>query len=87
MRAQNKTGPHAGRFVIAWAMASETLAEGDAVGCRRAPGLGLIAFGEIFQALKRISYDGFVSAELLPLPTPDEAARITMEHSLSLSHF
>lgn len=54
---------------------------------RRAPGLGLIAFGEIFQALKRISYDGFVSAELLPLPTPDEAARITMEHSLSLSHF
>ncbi len=45
---------------------------------RRAAGLGHIAFGEIVAALRDISYGGFVSAEALPEPSPEEAARQTM---------
>ncbi len=42
---------------------------------RWAPGWGHLDFDEVFQALKDIEYQGWASAEILPFPTPDEAAR------------
>ncbi len=47
---------------------------------RLAPGKGLIDFPAIIETLSRVGYDGYLSAELLPLPTPDRAARDTIEH-------
>ena len=41
---------------------------------RHAPGDGHIDFDEIFKALKKIGYDGWIAAEILPIPSPDEAA-------------
>jgi sugar phosphate isomerase/epimerase len=46
---------------------------------RRYPGSGHIAFDSIFATLKDMGYQGYVSAELLPLPDPDTAARKTVE--------
>lgn len=45
---------------------------------RRAAGLGHINFAEVVEALQAIGYDGYVSAEALPYPSPDEAAAQTM---------
>jgi sugar phosphate isomerase/epimerase len=42
------------------------------------PGSGHIDFDSIFAALKDIGYQDYVSAELLPLPDPDTAARKTI---------
>lgn len=42
---------------------------------RHAPGDGHIDFEEVFAALNTIHYDGWVTAEILPFPDPDEAAR------------
>ncbi len=42
------------------------------------PGAGHIEFGAIFDALGRIGYPGFVSAEILPLPDSDTAAARTI---------
>jgi len=42
-----------------------------------APGCGHIDFREVIETLKKIDYQGYVSAEILPLPDPDTAARIT----------
>lgn len=42
---------------------------------RRAPGDGHLDFAEVFGALHAIGYDGWVTAEILPYPSPDEAAR------------
>lgn len=47
---------------------------------RLAPGQGLIDFAAILRVLKAGGYNGYLSAELLPLPDPDEAARLTLEH-------
>ena len=44
------------------------------------PGAGHIDFGEILETLDQISYSGFVSAEILPLPDPDTAAEKTIEN-------
>jgi len=44
---------------------------------RWAPGCGHLDFAKIVQTLKKIDYQGYVSAEILPLPDPDTAARIT----------
>ena len=44
---------------------------------RWAPGCGHLDFSKIVQTLKEIDYQGYVSAEILPLPTSDTAARIT----------
>ena len=44
---------------------------------RWAPGCGHLDFKEIIKTLKKINYQGYVSAEILPLPDPDTAARIT----------
>lgn len=42
---------------------------------RRAPGLGHMDYGPIIQALKDINYCGYLSAEAVPLPDSDTAAR------------
>jgi sugar phosphate isomerase/epimerase len=47
---------------------------------RLAPGLGLIDFRSVVAALHEGGYTGFLSAELLPLPDPDEAARLALAH-------
>jgi len=47
---------------------------------RRAPGWGHLNFREIVGVLKEIGYDGYLSAEILPLPDPESAARQTIAH-------
>lgn len=42
---------------------------------RMAPGLGHLDFDEVFQALRAIHYEGWVSVEILPGDNPDEMAR------------
>jgi sugar phosphate isomerase/epimerase len=41
---------------------------------RRYPGSGHMVYEPIFATLKTINYQGYISAELLPLPNPDVAA-------------
>ena len=41
---------------------------------RLAPGWGHMPFDEIFRILKDIEYDGYLTAEILPRPDPDQAA-------------
>lgn len=43
---------------------------------RWAPGCGHIDFSAIVKVLHEIGYSGFVSAEILPKPNPEEAARL-----------
>ncbi len=45
---------------------------------RRADGLGHIDYAPIVAALREIGYDGFASAEALPYPDPEAAARQTI---------
>jgi sugar phosphate isomerase/epimerase len=45
---------------------------------RRPAGLGHVDYAPIVAALIEIGYDGFASAEALPYPDPDAAARQTM---------
>lgn len=47
---------------------------------RWAPGCGHIDFAEILDALEEIGYQGAVSAEILPKPTPEECLKLTMEY-------
>ena len=47
---------------------------------RWAPGRGHIDFGSIIETLREIGYDGYLSAEILPLPDPDTSAKETMEY-------
>lgn len=46
---------------------------------RRAAGFGHTDFAPVVAALREIGYDGYLSAEVLPLPDPDAAARRTVE--------
>jgi sugar phosphate isomerase/epimerase len=46
---------------------------------RWAPGCGHLDFRKVIETLKKIDYQGYISAEILPLPDPDTAARITAE--------
>jgi len=46
---------------------------------RWAPGCGHLNFAKIVQTLKKINYQGYVSAEILPLPDPNSCARLTAE--------
>ncbi len=46
---------------------------------RRAPGAGHLPWAEILSALRDLRYAGFVSAEILQHPTPEDAARQTVE--------
>jgi sugar phosphate isomerase/epimerase len=45
---------------------------------RRAAGFGHLDYPPIVEALRAIGYDGYASAEALPLPDPEGAARQTM---------
>ena len=47
---------------------------------RWAPGCGHLDFAKIVQTLKKIDYQGYVSAEILPFPDSDSCARLTAEH-------
>ncbi len=47
---------------------------------RLAPGWGAIDFRAIVHCLRRGSYQGYLSAELLPRPDPDAAAAQTVRH-------
>jgi sugar phosphate isomerase/epimerase len=51
---------------------------------RHAPGRGHLDFNEVFSALKTIGYNGWVSVEILPVPSPDEAARQAADYLLPL---
>jgi sugar phosphate isomerase/epimerase len=46
---------------------------------RWAPGCGHLDFAQIVQTLKKVGYQGYVSAEILPFPDPDNCARLTAE--------
>jgi sugar phosphate isomerase/epimerase len=46
---------------------------------RRAAGLGHTDFGPIIAALRDVGYNGYLSAEVLPLPDTDTAAQQTIE--------
>lgn len=46
---------------------------------RRAAGMGHMDYGPIATAIREIGYDGYLSAEALPLPTSEEAARQTIK--------
>jgi 5-keto-L-gluconate epimerase len=47
---------------------------------RKHPGAGHMDFKSIVSVLKESGYDGFLSAEILPLPDPVSAAFNTVEH-------
>lgn len=51
---------------------------------RLAPGQGHMDFPKLFGELFAVGYDGWISAEILPKPDPDEAARQTAEYLLPL---
>lgn len=51
---------------------------------RQAPGLGKLDFGRILEVLEEIGYGGFLSAEIVPVPDSDSAARQTVQHLRSL---
>jgi len=46
---------------------------------RWAPGYGHLDFQKIVKTLKEINYQGYVSAEILPLPDQDSAAEMTIK--------
>lgn len=46
---------------------------------RRPAGMGHLDYAPIADALKAMNYDGYLSAEALPLPDPDAAAKQTIE--------
>lgn len=53
---------------------------------RLAPGWGHLDFQEIFDALHRISYNGWGAVEILPKPDPDSAAKQAAEFLRSYIH-
>lgn len=46
---------------------------------RRPVGLGHTAMDEVAAALNEIGYDGYISAEAFPFPSPDQAAQQTIQ--------
>ncbi len=46
---------------------------------RRFPGSGHIDFSHTFNTLQEMNYSAYISAELLPLPDPDTAAKETIQ--------
>lgn len=51
---------------------------------RRAPGQGHLNFPNIINTLRAAGYDGYVTAEILPFPNPDEAAQQAAKHLIPL---
>ena len=47
---------------------------------RLAPGRGHINFGSLFDALAKIGYDGWLTLESLPKPSPEEAAKQAIDY-------
>ncbi len=47
---------------------------------RRSPGSGHLDFTRVIKTLEEIDYKGYISAEILPLPNPDSAASLAIEH-------
>jgi len=47
---------------------------------RHAPGAGHLEFSDIVKLLEQLGYTGYVSMEMLPLPTPDKAAEMSINH-------
>ncbi len=47
---------------------------------RWAPGCGHLNFKEILKALKKIGYEGAISAEILPRPSQEECMKLTIEY-------
>ena len=47
---------------------------------RLPPGRGHFNFAGLVRTLEALGYTGYLSAELLPVPDPDTAARLTVEH-------
>ena len=41
---------------------------------RLAPGMGHLDYADVFDALQEIGYTGWISADILPIPTSDQAA-------------
>lgn len=52
---------------------------------RWAPGQGHIDFGEVIATLKGMGYGGYLSAEIMPLPSTAEAFRLTGEFFRKMS--
>jgi len=52
---------------------------------RWAPGSGHLDFTHIIKTLEEIDYKDYISAEILPLPDPDSAARLAIEHLRGIS--
>ena len=48
------------------------------------PGAGHIDFGKQINTLMQVGYQGFISAEIMPLPDPDTAAEKTIEYLRNL---
>ncbi len=48
------------------------------------PGAGHIDFASLLDTLKQIGYQGFVSAEIMPFPDPDTAAKKTIAYMRKL---
>ena len=48
------------------------------------PGAGHIDFPKIIETLNEVNYEGFVSAEILPYPDPDIAAKNTIDYMRKL---
>lgn len=51
---------------------------------RKYPGSGHINFLEIKDAIVNINYDGYIAVECLPIPSPEEAARRSLDFIKSL---
>lgn len=51
---------------------------------RQAPGFGHLNFARILAVLEEMDYKGYLSAEILPVPDPESAARQTVTHLTSL---
>jgi len=51
---------------------------------RQAPGFGHLNFARILAVLEEMDYKGHLSAEILPVPDPESAARQTVAHLTSL---
>jgi len=47
---------------------------------RLPPGRGHFNFAGLVRTLEALGYNGYLSAELFPIPDPDTAARLTVEH-------
>ena len=48
------------------------------------PGAGHINFREVVESLDAVGYDNYISAEIMPMPDPDTAAKNTIDYMRKL---